>query len=66
MNPPADIAFAREGANVVISFLPEEQSDADDTGAVIEKSGARVAKIAGDIRNIEKINKLIATADGGC
>jgi NAD(P)-dependent dehydrogenase (short-subunit alcohol dehydrogenase family) len=57
------IAFAKEGADVVISFLPEEQADADDTAAVIEKSGARVAKIAGDIRNIETINKLIATAE---
>jgi NAD(P)-dependent dehydrogenase (short-subunit alcohol dehydrogenase family) len=57
------IAFAKEGADVVISFLPEEQADADDTAAVIEKSGAHVAKIAGDIRNIETINKLIATAE---
>ena len=45
------IAFGKEGANVVLSFLPEEQSDADDTASVIEKSGARVVKVAGDIRN---------------
>ena len=57
------IAFAKEGANVVLSFLPEEQSDADDTASVIEKSGARVVKVAGDIRNIETIDKLISTAD---
>jgi NAD(P)-dependent dehydrogenase (short-subunit alcohol dehydrogenase family) len=57
------IAFGKEGADVVLSFLPEEQSDADDTAAVIEKSGARVAKVAGDIRNTETIEKLIATAD---
>jgi hypothetical protein len=57
------IAFAKEGTDVVISFLPEEQADADDTAAVIEKSGARVAKVAGDIRNIETINKLMSTAE---
>jgi len=57
------IAFAKEGANVVLSFLPEEQADADDTASVIEKSGARVAKVPGDIRKIETIEKLISTAD---
>jgi hypothetical protein len=57
------IAFAKEGADVVLSFLPEEQADADDTAAVIEKAGARVVKVAGDIRQIETINKLISTAD---
>jgi hypothetical protein len=57
------IAFAKEGANLVLSFLPEEQADADDTGAVMERAGARVAKVAGDIRKIETIDKLISTAD---
>jgi NAD(P)-dependent dehydrogenase (short-subunit alcohol dehydrogenase family) len=57
------IAFAREGADLVLSFLPEEQADADDTAAVIEKSGAQVVKVAGDIREIETIDKLISTAD---
>jgi hypothetical protein len=57
------IAFAKEGADVVISFLPEEQADADDTAAVIEKSGAYVAKVAGDIRNTETVDDLISTAE---
>jgi len=57
------IAFAKEGANVVLSFLPEEQVDADDTASVIEKAGARVVKVAGDIQKIETIEKLISTAD---
>ena len=57
------IAFGKEGADVVLSFLPEEQPDADDTASVIEKSGARVVKVAGDIRNIETIDKLVSTAD---
>jgi NAD(P)-dependent dehydrogenase (short-subunit alcohol dehydrogenase family) len=57
------IAFAKEGADVVLSFLPEVQSDAEDTATVIEKSGARAVKVAGDIREIETIDRLISTAD---
>ena len=57
------IAFAKEGADIVLSFLPEEQADADDTAAVIEKAGSRVVKLAGDIRELETINKLISVAD---
>jgi NAD(P)-dependent dehydrogenase (short-subunit alcohol dehydrogenase family) len=57
------IAYAKEGANVVISFLPDEQADADDTAAVIEKIGGRVAKVPGDVREKETIDKLISTAE---
>lgn len=57
------IAFAKEGADVVLSFLPEEQADADDTEAVIKKSGARVEEVAGDIRNTETIDRLISVAE---
>lgn len=57
------IAFAKEGANLVLSFLPEEQADADDTAALIEKADGRVVKVAGDIRKIETIEKLISAAD---
>jgi len=57
------IAFAKEGADVVISFLPEQQADADDTAAVIQKTGVRVAKIAGDLRKPETIEKLISAAE---
>jgi NAD(P)-dependent dehydrogenase (short-subunit alcohol dehydrogenase family) len=57
------IAFAKEGADVVISFLPEEQADADDTAAVIEHGrGGKVVKVPGDICELETINKLIAAA----
>lgn len=56
------IAFAKEGANVVISFLPEEQADADDTAAVIEKAGGKVLTVTGDVREIETIDKMISAA----
>lgn len=56
------IAFAKEGADVVISFLPEEQADAHDTAAVIEHGGGKVVKVPGDIRERQTINRLIAAA----
>jgi NAD(P)-dependent dehydrogenase (short-subunit alcohol dehydrogenase family) len=43
------IAFAREGADVVLSYLPEEQEDADETSRWIEEAGRRVIAVPGDI-----------------
>jgi len=42
------IAFAREGADVVISYLNEDE-DARDTARWIEKAGRRAVLIAGDV-----------------
>ena len=42
------IAFAREGADVLISYL-DEHEDAQETVAQIEKSGRRAIAVAGDI-----------------
>lgn len=56
------IAFAREGADIVLSFLPEEQADADDTAAVIEAAGRKAIKVPGDIREPETIKKVVAAA----
>ena len=47
----AAIAFAREGADVAIGYLPAEQSDADEVVALIEAEGRRAVTIPGDIRN---------------
>jgi NAD(P)-dependent dehydrogenase (short-subunit alcohol dehydrogenase family) len=45
------IAFAREGADVAIAHLPEEQDNADDTERLIERAGRRGLSIAGDVRD---------------
>jgi NAD(P)-dependent dehydrogenase (short-subunit alcohol dehydrogenase family) len=45
------IAFAREGADVAITYLPEEQDDADDTSAWIELAGPRSLLLPGDLRD---------------
>ncbi len=41
--------FAREGADVAIVYLPEEQSDAEDTRAIVEAEGRVCALIPGDL-----------------
>lgn len=44
------IAFAREGVDVAISYLPEEQRDAETTLANIEETGQRCVLLPGDLR----------------
>lgn len=43
------IAYAREGADVAIVHLPEEQQDADETVGLIEDAGRRGVSLAGDV-----------------
>ena len=45
------IAFAREGADVAIVHMPEEQEDADSTIALVKDAGRTGAAFAGDIRD---------------
>jgi NAD(P)-dependent dehydrogenase (short-subunit alcohol dehydrogenase family) len=44
------IAFAREGAHVAISYLPEEEADARETRRWVEKAGRRILMLPGDIQ----------------
>ncbi len=43
------IAFAREGADVVLNYLPSEEKDAKEVAMLVEKAGRRVFPMAGDI-----------------
>ena len=45
------IAFAREGADVLISYLPEEEEDARETAKFVEKAGRKALTVVGDIRD---------------
>lgn len=45
----AAIAFAREGADVAIGYLPDEQSDADEVLALIRAEGRTAVGLAGDV-----------------
>lgn len=43
------VLYAREGADVVINYLPEEQSDADETRFAVEKEGRKCLLMPGDL-----------------
>jgi NAD(P)-dependent dehydrogenase (short-subunit alcohol dehydrogenase family) len=55
----AAIAFAREGADVAISYLPEEEDDAQDTADWIRKTGRRALLFAGDGREEEFSTRIV-------
>lgn len=59
------IAFAREGADVAINYLPEEQEDADAIAAVVRAEGRTCVQIPGDIRDREFCRTLVAGAVDG-
>jgi NAD(P)-dependent dehydrogenase (short-subunit alcohol dehydrogenase family) len=56
------IAFAREGASVAMSYLPEEKEDADRIAGILREAGATVAQIPGDLRDPEYCRTLVAQA----
>jgi NAD(P)-dependent dehydrogenase (short-subunit alcohol dehydrogenase family) len=56
------IAFAREGADVLISHLPEEESDALDTAEWVKRAGRSVVTQAGDIQSEEHCRALVERA----
>lgn len=58
----AAIAFAREGASVALSYLPEEQPDAQRIAAAIEDGGGRAVLLPGDIRDREFCARLVDQA----
>ena len=43
------IAYAREGADVALSFLVGEQEDAEDTAGLVEQAGRHAALLPGDL-----------------
>lgn len=56
------LAFAREGADVLISYLEAEESDADETVRVVEEAGRRCVKVPGDISEEAQCHRIIETA----
>ncbi len=56
------LAFAREGADVVLSYLPTEEVDADETVAVVEEAGRKAVKAPGDLRDPAYCREIVETA----
>ena len=57
------LAFAREGADVVVSYLNEEQ-DARETVRLVEESGRRTLAIPGDIADEAHCQRIVDQAVG--
>jgi NAD(P)-dependent dehydrogenase (short-subunit alcohol dehydrogenase family) len=57
----AAIAFAREGADVVLSYLPNEEPDAKQVAALIEEAGRKAVLAPGDISDEATARALVHT-----
>ena len=53
------IAFAREGADMLISYLPEEEADAVDTAEWVKLAGRNVLTHPGDIQSEDHCRGLV-------
>jgi NAD(P)-dependent dehydrogenase (short-subunit alcohol dehydrogenase family) len=58
----AAIAYAREGADVAINFLPAEESDAAEVVELIKAEGRKAITIPGDIREEAFCRELVQKA----
>jgi NAD(P)-dependent dehydrogenase (short-subunit alcohol dehydrogenase family) len=53
------VLFAREGADVAIMYLPEEERDANETRGAIEAEGRRALLLPGDVTDLEYCEECI-------
>ncbi len=60
MGRAAAIAYAREGADIAINYLPAEEPDAQQVAELIRKAGRKVALIPGDLREEVFCKQLVS------
>ncbi|MFN2532568.1 MAG: SDR family oxidoreductase [Pyrinomonadaceae bacterium] len=53
------VLFAREGADIAFTFLPEEKKDADETKKAIEAEGRKAYSVFGDVRDADFCRELV-------
>ena len=58
----AAIAFAREGADVAIGYLPAEQEDAEEVARLVRDAGRKAVLLPGDISQEDVCLKLVKDA----
>ncbi|MFV1942909.1 SDR family oxidoreductase [Pseudomonas luteola] len=56
------IAYAREGADIVLNYLPEEEADAKEVVQLIEAEGRKAVCVPGDLKSEAFCNELISKA----
>jgi NAD(P)-dependent dehydrogenase (short-subunit alcohol dehydrogenase family) len=62
MGRAAAIAYAREGADIAISYYPSEEPDAREVIALIKQAGRKGVPISGDLRDETYCKQLVARA----
>ena len=65
MGRAAAIAYAREGADVAINYLPAEEEDAREVIALIKAEGRKAVAIPGDLRDETFCKRMIEEAVKG-
>lgn len=53
------VLFAREGADITIAYLPDEQPDAEDTGRMVEAEGHQCLLIPGDLTDYKHCEDVV-------
>ncbi|MCC8088003.1 MAG: SDR family oxidoreductase [Rikenellaceae bacterium] len=56
------IAYCREGADIAINYLPEEQSDAETLAKLLEKEGRKIVLLPGDVSEEQVCNEIVKKA----
>jgi NAD(P)-dependent dehydrogenase (short-subunit alcohol dehydrogenase family) len=56
------LAFAREGADVLLSYLEEEEPDAQETARVVEQAGRKAVRVPGDVRDEAHCQDIVQKA----
>lgn len=62
MGRAAAIAYAREGADVAINYLPFEEADAQEVVTLIKEAGRKAVAIPGDLREESFCKQLVEQA----
>jgi len=56
------IAFAREGADVLLTYLPEEESDAREVVKLVQEAGRTAIAMPGDLKDEQYCERVVAAA----
>ncbi|GAA2677766.1 MULTISPECIES: SDR family oxidoreductase [Actinosynnema] len=56
------LAFAAEGADVLLSYLPEEQDDAERTAELVRERGRKAVLVPGDITDEAHCGEIVERA----
>jgi NAD(P)-dependent dehydrogenase (short-subunit alcohol dehydrogenase family) len=53
------VLYAREGADVAFTYLPEEKEDAEETVQAVKEEGREAIAIEGDVRDAESCQAIV-------